>query len=82
MPSPKRIARGEDIDVLTMVGYAMDGLVKQGKVIARSQTALTGAAIGMAVKAGAPVPDISTVNALRRTMLAVKSIARHDTRRA
>ena len=75
---PQRIARGEDIDVLIMVGYAMDELVKQGKVIPNSRTALAGAAIGMAVKAGAPVPDISTVDALRRTMLAAKSIAYSD----
>lgn len=75
---PQRIARGEDIDVVIMVGYAMDELIKQGKVIANSRTALAGAAIGMAVKAGTPVPDISTIDALRRTMLAAKSIAYSD----
>jgi len=49
-----------------------------GRVIADSRTPLAGAAIGMAVKQGAPVPDISTVEKLRAVMLAAKSIAYSD----
>jgi len=75
---PQRMARGEDIDVLIMVGYALKKLADDGKVIPDSVTPLGGAAIGMAVKQGAPVPDISTVEKLRAVMLAAKSIAYSD----
>lgn len=75
---PQRIARGEDIDVLIMVGYALAKFVADGKVFADSATPLAGAMIGMAVKQGAPVPDISTVDKLKATMLAAKSIAYSD----
>ena len=75
---PQRMARGEDIDVLIMVGYALDQLIAQGKVLPDSRTSLGGAAIGMAVKQGAPVPDISTVDKLRSVMLNAKSIAYSD----
>jgi len=75
---PQRIARGEDIDVVIMVGYALDKLIAEGKIIADSRTPLAGAAIGMAVKQGAPVPDISTADKLRAVLLAAKSIAYSD----
>ena len=75
---PQRMARGEDIDVLIMVGYALDKLVAEGRVIADTRTPLAGAAIGLAVKQGAPVPDISTVDKLRSVMLNAKSIAYSD----
>ncbi len=75
---PQRIARGEDIDVLIMIGYALDKLVADGKVIPDSATPLGGALIGMAVKQGAPVPDISTTAKLREVMLSAKSIAYSD----
>jgi len=75
---PQRLARGEDVDVVIMVGYALDKLIADGKIIADSRTPLAGAAIGMAVKQGAPVPDISTVDKLRAVLLAAKSIAYSD----
>ncbi len=75
---PQRIARGENIDVLIMVGYALAKYVADDKVIADSATPLAGAMIGMAVKQGAPVPDISTAEKLRDVMLAAKSIAYSD----
>jgi molybdate transport system substrate-binding protein len=75
---PARLRRGEAIDVVIMVGYALDDLIKQGKVVADSRVDLARSGIGMAVRAGAPKPDISSVNALRRTLLAAKSIAYSD----
>jgi molybdate transport system substrate-binding protein len=75
---PARLARGEPIDVVIMVGYALDALVKAGQVAADSRVNLAHSGIGMAVRAGAPRPDISSVTALRRTLLAAKSIAYSD----
>ena len=75
---PQRLARGEPIDVLIMVGYALDELAKQGKVQADSRTPLARSGIGVVVKQGAPLPDISTTDALRQTLLAAKSIAYSD----
>ena len=61
-----------------MVGYALGDLAKQGKVVAGSSVDLVKSPIGMAVRAGAPKPDISSADALKRTLLAAKSIAYSD----
>ena len=57
---PVRLARGEPADVLIMVGYALGDLIKQGKVVADSRVDLVKSPIGIAVKSGAPKPDISS----------------------
>ena len=75
---PVRLERGEAIDVVIMASPALDELIKQGKVRAGSRVDLVQSKIGMAVKAGAPKPDISTVDALKRTVLAAKSVAYSD----
>ncbi len=75
---PQRLARGEPDDVLIMVGYALDGLIKDGRAQAGSKVDVALSPIGMAVKAGSPVPDISTVDKLRAVLLAAKSIAYSD----
>jgi molybdate transport system substrate-binding protein len=75
---PIRLDRGEKIDVVIMAAPALDDLIKQGKVRAGSRVDLVQSLIGMAVKAGAPKPDISTLDALKRTLLAAKSIAYSD----
>ena len=75
---PMRLDRGETIDVVIMAAPALDGLIKQGKVRPGSRVDLVESLIGMAVKAGAPKPDISSVDALKRTLLAAKSIAYSD----
>jgi molybdate transport system substrate-binding protein len=75
---PVRIERGEPIDVVIMVGYSLGELIKQGKVIGDSRVDLARSSIGVAVRAGAPKPDISSVDALRRTLLAASSIAYSD----
>ena len=75
---PVRLERGEPADVLIMVGYALGDLVKNGKVVADSRVDLVKSLIGVAVKAGAPKPDISSADALKRALLAAKSIAYSD----
>lgn len=75
---PIRLERGEAIDVVIMASPALDELIKQGKVRAGSRVDLVLSKIGMAVKAGAPRPDISTLEALKRTVLAAKSLAYSD----
>jgi molybdate transport system substrate-binding protein len=75
---PIRLERGEPVDVLIMVGYALGDLIKQGKVVADSRVDLTKSLIGVVVKSGAPKPDISSAEALKRALLAAKSIAYSD----
>jgi molybdate transport system substrate-binding protein len=75
---PVRMARGEPVDVVIMVGYALDDLIKQGKVIPDSRVELARSRIGVAVRAGAPKPDISTVSGLTKALLDAKSIAYSD----
>ena len=75
---PVRLERGEPADVLIMVGYALDDLARQGKVIADSRVNLVKSPIGIAVKAGAPKPDIGSADAVRRALLAAKTIAYSD----
>jgi molybdate transport system substrate-binding protein len=75
---PIRLGRGEAIDVVIMAGPALADLIGQGKVRAESRVDLVQSKIGMAVKAGAPKPDISTVDALKRVLLAAKSIGFSD----
>jgi molybdate transport system substrate-binding protein len=75
---PVRLERGEPADVLIMVGYALDDLAKQGKVIPNSRVELVKSPIGVAVKSGAPKPDISNADAVKRMLLAAKTIAYSD----
>ena len=75
---PVRLERGEPVDVLILVGYALDDLIKKGKAVADGRTDLVRSPIGIAVRAGAPKPDISSVDALKRTLLAAKSVAYSD----
>lgn len=75
---PNRLARGEPADVVIMVGYALDDLIKKGVVDPQSRVELADSRIGMVVRAGETVPDIRTVDALRRTLMHAKSIAYSD----
>lgn len=72
---PNRLARGERADVVIMAASALDDLIRAGRVAAGSRVDLVRSVIGVAVRAGAPKPDITTVDALRRTLLQAKSIA-------
>ena len=70
-----RIEAGEMADVLILSRAAIDALGKQGKVAAGSDVTLAESAVAIAVKAGAPKPDISTPEALKQTLLKARSIA-------
>jgi molybdate transport system substrate-binding protein len=75
---PVRLERGEPADVLIMVGYALADLAKKGKVVPDSQVDLVRSPIGVAVKAGAPKPDISSADSLKRALLDAKTVAYSD----
>jgi len=75
---PSRLQRGEPVDVVIMVGYALGDLIKQGRIAADSRVDLARSKIGMAVRAGATKPDISSVEAFKRALIAAKSIAYSD----
>jgi molybdate transport system substrate-binding protein len=68
-----RFERGEPVDVFLTDSAAIDALIRQGKIVAgRTDLARTG--IGIAVRKGAVRPDVSSAEALRRALLAAKSI--------
>ena len=75
---PKRLERGEKVDVVIMVGSSLDQLMAQGKLLKGSKVVLARSLIAAAVQKGAPKPDISTKEALTKTLLAAKSIAYSD----
>jgi molybdate transport system substrate-binding protein len=75
---PSRLQRGEQVDVVIMVGYVLGDLIKQGRVVADSRVDLARSKIGMAVRAGATKPDISSVEAFKQALIAAKSIAYSD----
>jgi molybdate transport system substrate-binding protein len=75
---PVRLERGEPADVLIMVGYALKDLADKGKVMPGSSVDLVKSPIGIAVKAGTPRPDISSADAVKRALLAAKTIAYSD----
>ena len=72
---PNRLRRGEPVDVVIVADAVLVGFIKEGLIIAESYTPVARSAIGMAVRAGARRPDISTVDALTLTLLQAQSIA-------
>lgn len=72
--SKRKVENGEPFDVAVLVDFQIDDLIKQGKLVAGSRMDLMKSGIGVAVKRGAPKPDISTVEAFKQTLLKAKSI--------
>jgi molybdate transport system substrate-binding protein len=70
-----RIQKGETADLAILGSGAIDELVKQGKISAGSRRVLARCRVGVAVLAGKPRPDISSVEAFKRTLLGAKSVA-------
>src|SRR6266850_8062740 len=71
----KSIAEGESADVVILTAAGIDELAKQGKVDAASRVDLGSSGVGLAVRAGAPKPDIGSVDALKRALLGAASVA-------
>ena len=69
----KLIAAGEPADLLILTADAIADLEKKGKI--SSSTALGSSGVGIAVRSGAPKPDIGTVEALKSSLLSAESIA-------
>jgi molybdate transport system substrate-binding protein len=74
----KRVQGGDAADVVITLRQGIDTLVKEGKAVAGNVTALARAGIFVAVRKGTPKPDVSSPDALKRTLLATKSISYVD----
>ena len=72
----ERVQGGEAFDVAILTAEANDALIKEGKVARRIDIARS--SIGLGVRAGTPKPDMSSVEAVKRTLLAAKSFARNE----
>jgi molybdate transport system substrate-binding protein len=75
---PTRLKKGEPADVLLMIGASIDDLTSQGLVKAGSRLDLARSEIGMVVRAGSAIPDISSVEAFKKVLLEAGSIAHSD----
>jgi len=71
----KRVQGGDTVDVVIAPQQGIDTLVKDGKAVAGNVTELARTGISVAIRKGAPRPDISSPEALKRTLLAAKSIS-------
>jgi molybdate transport system substrate-binding protein len=74
----KRIEGGASADAYILTNSAINTLSKEGKIAAGSDVTLANSGIVVAVKAGAPKPDISTPEAFKQTLLNAKSVAYSD----
>lgn len=70
----KQIEAGETFDLVIIDSDEVDDLIKQGKIAGDTRVDIVRAGIGVAVREGAPKPDITSVDALRNTLLNAKSI--------
>ena len=71
---PVKVKEGAPADIIITTPDSVDDLVKAGKVVAGSRVDFIRSSAGVAVKAGAPKPDISTPEAFKRALLAAKSV--------
>jgi molybdate transport system substrate-binding protein len=74
----KRIEGGEAFDVAVLTPATVDSLAGKGKFVAGSRASVARVGVGVMVRAGAPVPDIGSVEAFKKALLAAKSIAYID----
>ena len=74
----KRIEGGEAFDVAVITPGVIDDLVGAGKIAPNTRANLATVGVGVVVKEGAPKPDVSTVEAFKRALLAAKSVAYID----
>jgi molybdate transport system substrate-binding protein len=71
----KKIEAGENFDVAVLNPPVIDALISQAKIVAGSSSNIGRAGLGVAVRAGAPKPDIGSVDAFKRALLAAKAVA-------
>src|SRR5687767_15180061 len=71
----RRIQQGDPFDFLVAAPGQIDMLIKEGRIVRETRTDLTRSGIGVQVRAGAPKPDIGSVEAFKRALLNSKSIA-------
>jgi molybdate transport system substrate-binding protein len=71
----KKIEAGEAFDVAVLNPPVIDALIKEGKLVAGSRADIGRSGLGVAVRKGASKPDITTVDAFKRTLLAAKGVA-------
>ena len=71
----RRVQGGEPFDVVVLASSAIDALVGSGRVVAGSQVDLVRSGVAIAVRAGAPRPDIGSEDALRRAVQSARSVA-------
>jgi molybdate transport system substrate-binding protein len=74
----KRVEGGEAFDLAVITPSVIGDLAKKGKVAADSRANVARVGVGVVVKEGAPVPDIGSVDAFKRALLAAKSVAYID----
>lgn len=74
-PLQARIDKGEAFDLTILGEGAIDDLIKQGKLVAATRAVVARSSLGVAVRKGAPKPDVSTTEAFKRALLNAKSIA-------
>ena len=74
----KRIEAGEAFDMAIITPAAIDGLIGKGKIVAGSRAAVAKVGVGIAVKEGAPKPDLSSVEAFKRALLAARTVTYID----
>jgi molybdate transport system substrate-binding protein len=75
---PNRLTRGESADVVIGDGRGAEDLAKRDFILPETWIDFAKSKVGMVVREGAPKPDISTVDALKATLLAAKSVAYSD----
>ena len=71
----RRVEAGEQFEAIFLNGTQLDALVQAGKIAPGTRTAVARSGMAIAIRAGAAKPDIKTIDALKRTVLAAKSIA-------
>ena len=69
-----RIEGGEPFDVAILTAPLVDELISKGKIVSASRTEVARVGLGLMIRAGAPKPDVSTVEAFRKTLVGAKSI--------
>jgi len=70
----KRIGGGEIADVVIITDAGIENLTKQGKLVAAGRTTVAKSAVGVGVREGAPKPDLSSADALKKSLLGAKGI--------